>query len=85
MCVRLGAFGLEEALIGGSDGTIVAPSLQVALGERENSWLGELRSTSSSSHGRVPSREELTVIAPPLEEEPGDAPPVPRAPREPSS
>ena len=80
MCVRLGAFVLEEAPIGGSDGTIVAPSLRAALGERGISWLGELPGTSSPSHGNAPSRGELTVIAPPLEEEPGEAPPSPRAP-----
>jgi hypothetical protein len=81
MCVRLGAFVLEEAPIGGSDGTVIAPSLRVALGKRGISWLGDLPETSSPSHSRAPTREELTVIAPPPEEEPGDAPPSPRAPR----
>lgn len=67
MCVRLGAFVLEEAPIGGSDGTVVAPSLRVALGERGISWLGNLPGTSSSAR-KAPSRDELTIITPPMED-----------------
>lgn len=76
-CMRIGQFALEGVPIQARDGEVEHESLRLALAARGATWLSPLPS-KTFSRDRVPARDELTVIEPPIAPSPGHANSDPR-------
>jgi hypothetical protein len=76
-CVKIGQFALEGVPLQTRDGEVEHESLRLALAARGATWLSTLPS-KTFSRDRVPRRDELTVIEPPI------TPSQSRAPDDPS-
>jgi hypothetical protein len=71
-CMRIGQFALEGVPIQARDGEVEHESLRLALAARGATWLSPLPS-KTFGRDRVPTRDELTVIEPPIAPSPGHA------------
>lgn len=71
-CLKIGQFALEGIPVQVRDGEVEHESLRLALATRGASWLGPLPG-KTFSRDRIPARDELTVIEPPIAPSPGHA------------
>ena len=71
-CMKIGQFALEGVPIQARDGEVEHESLRLALAVRGATWLSTLP-CKTFSRDRVPTRDELTVIEPPIAPPPGGA------------